>query len=281
MPSIPLLARLTVTEALRRRIATAALFVGLAFLLVFGIGLHFIHRDIEAHVPAHGPNAAIRGAAISVIVMAGLYAATFLAMMASVVFALDTLAGEIGSGVIETLCTKPVRRISILLGKWLGCAALVLGYAVLLLGGVLLVARLVAGFTPPHLVQGLSLVLLEGLLMMSLALAFGTRLSPLASGMAVFGLYGLAFVGGWVEQIGTMMGNVTARSVGIVSSLVMPSESLWQLASYSMQPPLVRDVGITPFSVASVPSDAMVAWAIGYTLVTIVAAMRLLSRRDL
>jgi hypothetical protein len=57
--------------------------------------------------------------------------------------------------------------------------------------------------------------------------------------------------------------------------------SLWQLASYSMQPPLIRDVGMTTFAVVSVPSPAMVFWAVGYILVALAIAMRLLSTRDL
>ncbi len=286
MTNVLVLARLTLVEALRRRIAGAALVVGTAFLLCFATGLYFIYKDIQykdiqAHTQTRGADLLPMTAAMSFLVTAGLYAGTFLTMMASVVFALDTLSGEIASGVIETLCTKPVRRVSILLGKWLGCAALVVGFAAFLLGGVLATARLVSGFAPPHVFQGLPLILLEGLLLMTLALACGTRLSPLASGMVVFGLYGLAFIGGWVEQIGTILGNATARSVGIVARLVMPSESLWQRASHLMQPALVRDVGLSPFAVVSVPSPAMVAWAVAYVLVTLVVAVRLLSTRDL
>jgi Cu-processing system permease protein len=281
MTGVWLLARLTLIEALRRRVFAAALCVGAAFLLVFGIGLHFIHRDIQAHALTHGPTAAIQAAALVVVVMAGLYAATFLAMMAAVVFALDTLAGEIGSGVIETLCTKPLRRSSILLGKWLGGAALTCGFTLLLLGGVLIIGRTIGGVTPPHVLQALAFILLEGALLMTVALACGTRLSPLASGMVVFGLYGLAFVGGWVEQIGAMAGNASARSVGIVASLMMPSDTLWRLASYLMQPPLMRDAGITPFTVASVPSPAMAYWALGYVAVALAVATRLLATRDL
>ena len=72
-------------------------------------------------------------------------------------------------------------------------------------------------------------------------------------------LYGLAFLGGWVEQIGGMLGNDTARTIGTIASLVMPSESLWQLAAHHMQPPIMSRLGLTPFSPASVPTPAMVA----------------------
>jgi hypothetical protein len=143
------------------------------------------------------------------------------------------------------------------------------------------VARLVGGYTPPNAARGLPLLLLEGTVLLTLALAGGTRLSTLANGITVFGLYGLAFVGGWMEQIGTIAGNATARYIGIGASLLVPSESLWQLASHVMQPPLVRDMGIGPFAPLSVPSPVMVGWAVGYVVVALVLALRLFQTRDL
>ena len=134
--------------------------------------------------------------------------------------------------------------VAIALGKWLGCWTILVLYAALLCGGVLLVARLVGDYTPPNAARGLPLLLLEGTVLLSLALAGGTRLSTLANGVTVIGLYGLAFVGGWMEQIGTLASNATARYIGIAASLLVPSESLWQLASHHMQPPLGRDLGI-------------------------------------
>lgn len=277
MRSVLEIARLTLAAAARRRVAAAAAALGATFLLLFAVGLHFIVRDARAQdVPA-----AALSAGLSFVVLAGLYAANFLVAMISVLLAVDTLSAEIGSGVIETLCTKPARRASILLGKWLGCVLLVAVCVSFLGGGILLIARLVAGITPPHAAAGLTLITLEGMLLMTLTLAFGTRLPALANGIVVFGLYGLAFIGGWVEQIGTLTGNSAARTVGLVASLFMPSEALWQRASYLMQPPLVRDLGMTPFSVASVPSPAMVAWALGYVAVVFVVAVRLFESRDL
>jgi ABC-type transport system involved in multi-copper enzyme maturation permease subunit len=268
---------LTLAEARRRRILAAALLLAAAFVLLFALGLHFIVRDIRAHAPSPAQQRLV----LSIIVMAALYAANFLIVMTSVLVTVDTLAGEIGSGVIEALCTKPVPRWAVALGKWLGCWAVLALYASILCGGVLLVAWLVGGYTPPNAARGLPLLLLEGTVLLTLALAGGTRLSTLANGVTVVGLYGLAFVGGWMEQIGTIASNATARYIGIAASLLVPSESLWQLASHHMQPPLARDLGIGPFSPVSVPSPAMVAWAAGYVLVTLGVALRSFRTRDL
>ena len=44
---------------------------------------------------------------------------------------------------------------------------------------------------------------------------------------------------------------------------------------------MVRDTNLTPFSPASVPSPAMVAWARGSVLAVLGATLRLLRTRDL
>ncbi len=239
----------------------AALALGAAFIAVFAIGLHFIARDARARM---APTQ--QGFTLGFVVMAALYAANFLIVMTSVLVAVDTLAGEIGSGVAEALCTKPISRAAVALGKWLGCWMLLAVYSLVLCGGVLLTARLVGRYTPPHAVAGVSLLLLEGTILLTLALAGGTRLSTVANGVTVFGLFAT---------------NPTARYLGISASLLVPSEALWQLAAHQMQPPIMRDINLTPFSPASVPSPAMVAWAVGYLLVALAAAVRLFDRRDL
>ena len=48
-----------------------------------------------------------------------------------------------------------------------------------------------------------------------------------------------------------------------------------------MQPSLARDVQIGPFVTASVPSPAMVGWAVGYVVVVLLVAVRLFRTRDL
>ncbi|HXB54227.1 MAG TPA: ABC transporter permease [Vicinamibacteria bacterium] len=274
--AVLIVAHLTFAEARRRRILAAALLLGTAFLALFATGLFFILRDLRARVPPGQQRLMI-----SFVVMAGLYAANFLIVVTSILVAVDTVAGEIASGVVETLCSKPVARSAIVLGKWLGCWFLLALYEGLLVGGVFLVSRLLAGYTPPHAARGGGLMLLEGTVLLTLAVAGGTRLASLTNGVTVLGLYGLAFIGGWMEQIGTLLGNPTARYLGIAASLVVPSESLWQLAAHYMQPPLARDLNLTPFSPASVPSPAMVAWAGSYVLVVLLTGLRLFQTRDL
>lgn len=278
MRAILTIAQLTLHEAARRRILLAALLFGLAFLILFGVGAHFMMRDLPHRVLI---DAIQRRMAVSFLTLAGLYAANFLTVMTAVLLPVDTLSGEIDSGIMQTLASKPIRRSEILLGKWLAFTVTVMAYLAMLAGGVLVIARAIGGSTPPDLHIGLPLMALEALVLVTLSIAGGTRLSTVTNGVMVFGFHGIAFVGGAMEQVGTFTANDTARYVGTIASLIMPSESLWQLAAHHMQPRIMSELQLTPFSPVSVASPAMVWWAVGYVLVVLAIALRSFSRRSL
>jgi ABC-type transport system involved in multi-copper enzyme maturation permease subunit len=269
---------LTLKETLRKRILLALLVGGGAFLVLFGIGFHFIVRDVDRHAPI---TLIERRMVLTFITLAGLYAVNFLSVMSAVLLPVDTLSGEIASGVLQTVAAKPVRRSSIVLGKWLAFALVLTAYLAAMAGGVLLIARLRGDLALPSVAVGVPLMWLEGLLLMTVSIAGGTRLSTVTNGILAFALFGLAFVGGWVEQIGTFAHNTAARDVGIVASLIMPSEALWQLAAHHMQPKMMSELALTPFSPASVPSGAMVWWAAGYVVLALALALRAFARRPL
>jgi len=270
--------RLTLLEALRRRVFTAALIAGGAFLCLYGIGLHFIVRE---QLSSATMTLIERRVTLNMLTLAGLFASNFLMIMMAVLLPVDTLSGEIASGVLQTVASRPIRRRDIVLGKWVGHWIVMTAYVALLVGGVLGITAALTHFTPPRVERGIPLMLLEGTVLLTLSIAGGARLSTVTNGILAFGLFGLAFIGNLVEQIGTMADNAAAQQVGTIASLVMPSESLWQLAASQMQPAILRDLGDTPFSPVSVPSVAMVWWAVGYVIVVLTLGVRWFRKRPL
>ncbi len=129
--------------------------------------------------------------------------------------------------------------------------------------------------------QGLALILLEVTVVVSLSLLCGVYVSTLTNGVVLFMLYGLAFIGSWVEQIGTFFQSPATSDIGIISSLILPVEALWRLAASSMQPQVLNNFNFSPFSVGAAPSGASVVYAVGYVIVLLLLAMRAFSRRDL
>ncbi len=295
MKNIWVLSRMTFQEAIRRRIVLTGLVLGLCYVVIYSIGYHFIVQQFQVestriqNSSEFSTNPQTQESVRRVLMtesqnaffLAGLYAATFLAIAMAALLAADTLAGEIGSGTIQTIVTKPIRRSDVVLGKWLGFAMLLGLYLLLIAGGIVLSVFVQTAYTPPHLAAGLALIYFEALLVMTIALACSSEFSGLATGGIVFGLYGLAFIGGWIEQFGSMLQNATAVKIGIITSLFIPSETLWRRAAFEMQSPFSGVLGVSPFSSISVPSPLMVAYTGLYLLVALAIAIRNFQKRDI
>ena len=284
MKSIGVLARMTFQEAVRRRIVLTGLVLGILFLIVFSIGLRMISTEIARETTLEGGNAyqnIMQTEMSNFFLMAGLYAVTFLSVAMGALLGADTLAGEINSGSIQTIVTKPIRRSDIVFGKWLGFAGLLGLYALLMSGGVVTIVFFQSDYIPRNMLTGLSLIYLESLLVMTISLAGSSAMPALATGGMVFGLYGLAFLGGWIEQIGSLANNPAAVQIGVVTSLVVPTEALWRRAAYAMQTPLASTIGISPFGAFSVPSPLMVGYAILYIVIVLALAVSTFNQRDL
>jgi Cu-processing system permease protein len=275
---IPYIAWLTFHEARRRRLLVVSMALGAAFLALYALGFYYMQRDMTRF---GGTAAVIRQQTHVAFTMMGLYAVNFIVIMLSVLTSVDTISGEIASHSIQSIVTKPIRRWEVLMGKWLGFAGMIAVAVVALGGGVILIAWLISGFLPTNLLAGLALMILVGWVLLALTILGGTLFSTLTNGVIVFMLFALAFIGGWTEQIGAVIRNQSAINIGIVSSLLLPTEALWRRAAYLMQPPSLINMFSTPFLTTSVPSPAMVIYALVYGAAALGAALWVFQHKDL
>lgn len=271
------MAGITIREAARKKILWTGLFAGLGFLALFGIALHFQIRDFSTRSTAPF----IRYQILSAMLMVGLYVVDLLAVVITVFTSVDTISGEIISGTIHAIAMKPLPRWQILMGKWAGFAAMIAGFVALTFGGTIAVAYWMGGVAPENAIQGALLVYLECLLALAVTLMFGTWFSTLTNGVIVIGLHGLAFMGGWLEQMSGFTESAGLVKVGIAASLMMPSESIWRRAAFDMQTPLAGSLPFSPFANVSVPSPTMMAYAGFYLLLALAIAVYHFHQRDL
>jgi ABC-type transport system involved in multi-copper enzyme maturation permease subunit len=271
-----LMARVTFREAARRMILWIALLAGIGFLAFFWTALHFVTK----HRSPHTSIVDFREGVVMMTMMV-LYAGSMMTSLMAVLTSCDTLSGEIASGTIHAIATKPVKRWCIVLGKWIGFVGMLTLYVLLIEGGTILISWIQSGYRPPHGSAVLCLIWLQAMVLLGITMAASTSFSSLTSGAISLGLYGLAFVGGWIEQFGSLRHVKACVELGILSSLIMPSDALWRRAAFNFQPPLLGAAGVTPFSGTLVPSDAMVLYAAVYALLSVLLAQFLFSRRDL
>jgi Cu-processing system permease protein len=271
------MAGVTFREAARKKILWTALIAGGGFLLIFGIGLHVQVGDFRASaVPPF-----LRYQIISAMLMVGLYTVDLLAVVMTTLTSVDTIAGEITSGTIYAIATKPLARWEILIGKWIGFASMVAAYVALMFGGAIAEGYWIGGVLAQHPLRGVMLVFLECMIALSVTFLFGTWFSTLTNGVVVLGLLGLAFLGGWLEQMSGFTEGSRLAMVGIVSSLIMPSEAVWRRAAFEMESPLAGSIQFSPFADVSVPSRAMIVYAAAYLLLALIVATAHFRQRDL
>jgi ABC-type transport system involved in multi-copper enzyme maturation permease subunit len=276
-----IMAGVTFREAARKKVLWMALAAGVGFLSLFATGLYFQLKDLRPHT-----NLILERQGVGALLMVGLYAVDLMAVVMTVLTSVDTLSGELASGTIQAVATKPISRWQLLLGKWLGFVGMVTLYVVLMVGGTtgityLLSLHLLGGVLPHHFLRGLGLIWLECVLILSLTFRLGSSFSTLTNGVVALGLHGIAFIGGWIEQVAALTSSPRALNVGIVASLIMPSEAMWRRAVFEMQSPIVSALGFSPFSAASVPSEYMVVYACLYLTLALALAVRRFSQRDL
>jgi ABC-type transport system involved in multi-copper enzyme maturation permease subunit len=272
-----IMAAITFREAARKKILWTALLAGAAFLLVFGIGLQFQVGDFRhSSVPPF-----LRYQVISAMLMIGLYTVDLLAVVMMTLSSVDTIAGEITSGTIHAIATKPVPRWQILIGKWLGFVGMSGVYVALTFGGAIAEGYWIGGVMAQHPLRGGLLIFLECVVAVSVTFLFGTWFSTLTSGVVTLGLLAVAFLGGWLEQMSGFTEGSRLAMVGIISSLIMPSEAIWRRAAFEMESPLSGALQFSPFADVSIPSGAMIGYAVVYLLIALAIAVYHFGERDL
>jgi len=129
-----IIARWSVREAMRRRIIPAALVLAVLFLLVYSVGLRMMLNETRPALREE-THRVILVEGLNMLALMGLYATAFLGAAMGALLGADTLAGEIQSGSTQSVVSKPIQRWQVVLGKWLGFAALLAPYVGLLAGG--------------------------------------------------------------------------------------------------------------------------------------------------
>lgn len=281
-----IIARLTFREAFQRKLVLGVVLLSLIFVVGYAFGFHLLvlqwHRQQARSTPGTRNPLLTYETFASALVLLGLYTVNFLTGIMTIFAAVGSVSSEIDSGTLHAIVPKPIRRWEIVLGKYLGFAVMLIIYIALMVASVDVTARTIGNYSPPHIIHGTLLIMLVSMILLSLTMLGSTLFSTLTNGVVVFMLYGLSVTGGLVEQIGTLLDNNTMIRIGISSSLVLPSDSMWRLASYILQPHLaITFEGPNPLGTTVPPSTAAVEYAVGYCVVLLIGAMLVFRWRDL
>jgi ABC-type transport system involved in multi-copper enzyme maturation permease subunit len=229
LASILIIARLTLREAVRRRLLWAL--AGLTVLIV-GLTWWAFSRVAETS-PVTGP---LQMLAVSQVLVMLAFMFSFVLAMTAVFAASPAIGPEIETGLLLAVLARPIRRTEVLLGRWLALALVLVVYALvagyLELGAV----RLATGYLPLDPPMAPVYLAAQSLVLLTLALAFSTRISSVAGGAIAVVAYGLAWMAGVLGGVGEAFNNSLLRGAGTLARLILPSDVLWRGSAGALSP---------------------------------------------
>jgi len=261
-------ARLTVQEASRRRLLLALVILT---LLVVGFSAWGFNKITTV---TRSDGSVLPAVQVTLITSQLLIVVTFmysgvLALSAAVV-AGPLISSEVESGLLLSMLARPIRRSEVVIGKWLGLAALVAIYAAASAFLEIAAVDWATGYVPPHPIELVLFVGAEGMALLSVGLLLSTRLSGITGGVIALVAWLIAWIAGVVGDIGVGLQNQAVENVGTISHLILPTDGLWRGAVYAMEPDAVlatlRAAGTigraNPFAAVDPPPIEFLAWVV-------------------
>jgi ABC-type transport system involved in multi-copper enzyme maturation permease subunit len=274
------IAALTIKEAVRRRLLLA--FVAITVVIV-GFSAWGFDRLSHAHSITSGES----NVAIPQALVLFMFMFSFVIALSASAIAAPSISSEIESGVLMTIVTRPIRRTEVLVGKWIGLAALLAGYAAVVCALQFVVVDAVSGFLPPNPVLVAVYLFAEGALLLTLSLLLSTRLPAIAVGVIGVAVFGAGWLGGVVGTLGTALNIGALRTIGQIGRFLLPTDGLWHAAIYYLQPGSVVAQQLAeggrndPFFAQSAPAWPYLLWVACWCLIALTAAIASFERREL
>jgi ABC-type transport system involved in multi-copper enzyme maturation permease subunit len=182
-----------------------------------------------------------------------------------------------------------VRRADVLLGRWLGLAVVISGYAIV--SGLLEIAVVtaIAGLGPPQPFVAVGYLAFEALLMLTLALLLSTRLSAVAAGAVTVVAFGLTWMAGVIGGVARALEADAVAAALELSRALLPVDALWQGVRWGLQPPIAMILATTefgtaleanPFFAPGPPALPVVVGAVLWVAVVLALAIASFNRRE-
>ena len=278
------IARLTIGEAARRRVLWVLVILATIAVSLTAWGV----SSLVGAAHDRGLSDLEVKFAVSQVLIFIAFMFGFVLVMTAAFFGSPAIATELESGIAQAMLARPLRRSSYLLGRWLGLAIVIAGYAV---GSGLLaigVVGLVSGYLPPDPILPVAYLAGQSLVLLSLTVLLSTRLPPIAGGAIAVVAYGLAWMAGVLGKIGLALDAPSLVGVSDASRFLLPTDAFWQGVVYGLEPSFVINAAegefvarTSPFFAASGPSPAILAWALVWIVLVLALAVAQLRRREL
>ncbi len=283
MRALPIIAGYALQEALRRRIFHVVLLLTAIYLGLYWLGTNEAFEEVarfEEGLPVEEQE--LTGATLFGLSMFG---TLFLGAVLAAFLTLGVVRGDAERGLLQPLVVRPVGRGALLLGRFLGAAAVCVPYVLGVYTACALITRTAGDWWPDEFVRP-GVQLATGVLVIAaLGLLGSVFLSATANGIAIFMVFGAGLVAGLLGQIGEALDSETLQTVADRTSWALPFEALYQDALYRITSESRGFTGLAielgPFGGSQAGGTNLPLWTIAYFAVVLAATLAAFSRKDL
>lgn len=274
------IARLSVVEAMRRRVIWVLVGLTVGVVVITGWGFDQIMQGVP-DVSRDTLNSGLSRLLIFVMFMF-----SFVLAMVAASIAAPSVASEIESGQAQAVLARPIHRWHYLLGRWLGLGLVVVAYAIASGTLELVAVGAITGYVPRSPLGCVVFLAAQGMVIFTFGLLLSTRLPAIASGAVAVVLFGICWVIGILGSLGSFLGTDALRGLARVTRFLFPSDGLWRAATDSATPAndvygnVLSGFG-DPFAGGGAPTLGYLLFVAGWFLVILLLAAFSLSRREL
>ena len=288
--NVLVIGRLTLLEALRRRLLRALVLLTIVIVALTAWGFGALVDNARQHAR---PDIEIMAGVSQLLILVAFMFSFVLAMTAAFLGS-PAISADLESGVLLAIAARPIRRAEILVGKWLGLGVIAGGYAVV--AGLLEIAaaRLTSGYSPPDPLGATLFLAAQATVLLTVSVLLSTRLPPIAGGAVAVVLFGLSWIAGVLVNVASFLQlDALARSLEAARYL-LPLDGLWRGTEFALEPQAIlllvaaggdsraaRIVENSPFFAATGPPPGFLAYVALWTVVVLAVAIVSFRRREI
>ena len=292
LANVLVIARLTLLEALRRRILRALIVLTVVIVVLTGLGFGAL-VDNARHGARPAPEVEILAATSQLLILVA-FMFSFVLVMTAAFLGSPAISADLESGVLLAIAARPIRRAEILVGKWLGLGGIVGGYAVV--AGLLeiYVVNLTSGYMPPGPLIATLYLAAQAIVLLSVSVLLSTRLPPIAGGAVAVVLFGLSWIAGILVNVAGFLGLDALGKSLEAARYLLPLDGLWRGTEFALEPQAIlllvqaggesraaRIVANSPFYAASGPPPDFVLYVVLWTIVVLALGIVSFRRREI
>ena len=279
MRALPIIAGYALQEALRRRIFHVVLLLTTVYLGLYWLGADEAFEEVAQFDDGPVEEQELTGGTLFGLSMFG---TLFLGSVLAAFLTLGVVRGDAERGLLQPLVVRPVGRGALLLGRFLGAAAVCVPYVLIVYTACALITRTAGDWWPDEFVRPGVQLAVGVLVIAALGLLGSVFLSATANGIAIFMVFGAGLVAGLLGQIGEALNSETLETVADRTSWALPFEALYQDALYRITSESRGFTGLAielgPFGGSPAGGTNLPLWTIAYFTVVLAATIAAFSR---